>query len=270
MQPENDARWLEESDEKYREYDAKLAARLGPESIYGKDSGEIRVPKYGPSLEPEIRGGLDLPSTYARVLTLSEINRLQINQQRAENELLQREASCRICDAKFSPGVSDVWASHNSTLGGDAKSVQIKAHYAKHKEGQVQRCPFCERNWTTWSIEVSSIGVLPNIAHSILTRPIQERTSHLRDAHFSEGVVPQREVCPDCGIDVSNVKVFPNLEVKFPLTTPFRSTADEKQAVMKHVKKHHSSPPAQLPEVICDYPDCGFDMSHLSDQVNID
>lgn len=131
-----------------------LDARLSLESIYGSDSGPITIPTYGPSLEPEIRGGLDLPSTYARVLTLSEIEQLQKSQRRAENELLQREASCRICDATFTPGHSDVWISIAVVLDPDADSVQVKAHYAKHKQDQVQRCPFCERNWTNWTVLV--------------------------------------------------------------------------------------------------------------------
>ena len=108
FQPDDYAQWQKESDERIKGYQVKLRSRLCPESIYGDDSGEITVPRYGPSLEQEIRGGLDMPSTYARVLTLSEIEQLQKDQRRAENELLQREASCRICDATFRPGVSDV------------------------------------------------------------------------------------------------------------------------------------------------------------------
>ena len=131
-----------------------MDSRLTPESIYGNDSGEITVPKYGPGLEQEIRGGLDLPSTYARVLTLSEIEQLQKAQRSAENELLQREASCRICDTQFRPGVSNVRICNALTLETDADSAQVKAHYAKHKEDLVQRCPFCERIWTAWNAHV--------------------------------------------------------------------------------------------------------------------
>lgn len=58
-----------------------------------------------------------MPSLYARVLTLSEIERLQTSHRRAENELLQREGNCRICDATFRPGHSDVWTINALDLG---------------------------------------------------------------------------------------------------------------------------------------------------------
>ncbi len=90
----------------FRNQEIRTESRFAPESIYGSGApGEIAVPKYGPSLEQELRGGRDTPSTYARVLTLTEIERLQRDLRRAENELLQREFACRVCDETFRPGL---------------------------------------------------------------------------------------------------------------------------------------------------------------------
>jgi len=55
--------------------------------------------------------------------------------------------------------------------------VQIKAHYAKHKEDQVQRCPFCERNWTSWSIEVRLPETLLREVFTVLTPIRNERVT---------------------------------------------------------------------------------------------
>ncbi|MCJ1467977.1 hypothetical protein MMC07_006603 [Pseudocyphellaria aurata] len=69
----------------------RQASRLHAESVYNNPGGKIGIPKYGPSLEPAIRGGPDFPTIYARVLTLAEIEDLQKQLRLCENELLQRD-----------------------------------------------------------------------------------------------------------------------------------------------------------------------------------
>lgn len=86
-----------------RDLKERQASRLQTQSVYKNPGGTIGIPKYGPSLEPAIRGGSDFPTLYARVLTLAEIEDLQKQLQRCENELLQREVP-KVCDMTFHPG----------------------------------------------------------------------------------------------------------------------------------------------------------------------
>ena len=99
------------------------ASRLQEETIYGTGDGEIKVPRFGPSLETEIPGRLDIPSAFVSGLTLHEIEELQNMKRRAENELLQREKTCRICATKFTSGVADVWISAVASLQGHADPI---------------------------------------------------------------------------------------------------------------------------------------------------
>ncbi len=80
---------------------------------------------------------------------------MQKNLRSAENELLQREAFCRVCDEKFRQGSGDVRIKNAVKLEHVLTSLQVKAHYDTHRKNQVQRCPFCERNWTEWTVQVS-------------------------------------------------------------------------------------------------------------------
>jgi len=79
-----------------------------PQSVYKTSLGTLQLPRYGPSLEPEIRGGHGIPSINPKILTLSEIEDLQRRLRLRENELLQREEYCRVCDETFRHGSSEV------------------------------------------------------------------------------------------------------------------------------------------------------------------
>lgn len=79
-----------------------------PKHVYKNSSGTLRLPRYRPSLELEIRGGHGTPASYPRVLTLSEIGDLQQRLRLRENELLRREEYCRVCDKSFEHGSSEV------------------------------------------------------------------------------------------------------------------------------------------------------------------
>lgn len=89
---------------------------LEPESVYNNHTGEILLPRYGSSLEQEITGGPDMPTVYARVLTLSEIRDLEKRTRHLEKQVLQREEICHVCDLAFVHGSSDV--SSTSALAG--------------------------------------------------------------------------------------------------------------------------------------------------------
>lgn len=81
---------------------------LSPESVYKNFPGEIQLPRYTSTLDWEITGGPDMPTTYARIPTLSEIQNLQKRVWHLENRILQREDYCRICDQTFAYGTPDV------------------------------------------------------------------------------------------------------------------------------------------------------------------
>lgn len=83
-------------------------SRLDPESVYKSPTGEIQLPRYESTLDWEINGGPDMPTVYARVPTLSEIQMLQRRVWHLENQILQREDYCRVCDEAFVHGTSDV------------------------------------------------------------------------------------------------------------------------------------------------------------------
>lgn len=80
---------------------AREGPRLGGESVYGNPGDKIKLPQHGPSVESEILGGPDTPSLYARVFTISEINALLDSVRSMENEILQREKTCRVCSITF-------------------------------------------------------------------------------------------------------------------------------------------------------------------------
>lgn len=86
-----------------RDLKERQASRLQTQSVNKNPGGTIGIPKYGPSLEPAIRGGSDFPTLYARVLTLAEIEDLQKQLQCCENELLQREVP-KVCEMISHPG----------------------------------------------------------------------------------------------------------------------------------------------------------------------
>lgn len=79
-----------------------------PKSVYKTRSGSIYSPRHEPSLKPEIRGRHGIPLFNPRILTLSEIEELQRQLRLRENELLQREEYCRVCDKTFRHGSSEV------------------------------------------------------------------------------------------------------------------------------------------------------------------
>lgn len=160
---ENEAKWLEQQEEIQRNLDKKKDSRLTPESIYGIKPGEINIPKFGPPAEQILLSGLDLPTNYPRIPTLSEYNAVQKSLQTVENELLQREEYCRVCNAKFQHGYKAVCLRDLAARDHTLTRVQIKAHYETHRAKLVHRCPFCERNWTTLTVEVSPLGESPSL-----------------------------------------------------------------------------------------------------------
>ena len=91
-----------------KDLQARKTPRLQAESVYGNPGEKIVVLQYGSSLEPEISGGPDTPSLYARVLTISETNTLQQRVRHLENEILQRERTCRVCGIAFQHDSSHV------------------------------------------------------------------------------------------------------------------------------------------------------------------
>lgn len=93
------------------------SSRLQPISVYKKHDGEMQLPRYESTLDWEVTGGPDMPTVYARVPTLSEIQSLQRRAWHLENQILQREDSCRVCDKGFVYGSSDVC--HTFCSGGD-------------------------------------------------------------------------------------------------------------------------------------------------------
>ncbi|KZF26073.1 hypothetical protein L228DRAFT_4400 [Xylona heveae TC161] len=115
-----------------------LAAGLRQASQRSKVGIQSRmsIPKYASSMERTITGGPRLPTLYARLPTASEIVQLERRLVRAENELLQREESCRVCDKTTPHG-----------------APAMREHYQEHKDERVQFCPLCEINWTEWSME---------------------------------------------------------------------------------------------------------------------
>lgn len=92
------------------------SSRLEPISVYKKHDGEMQLPRYESTLDWEVTGGPDMPTVYARVPTLSEIQLLQRRAWHLENQILQREHLCRVCDKAFAYGSSDVW--HTFCFGG--------------------------------------------------------------------------------------------------------------------------------------------------------
>ncbi|KAI9791451.1 MAG: hypothetical protein M1833_001528, partial [Piccolia ochrophora] len=116
----------EEHDKRIRE---QQDARLFPKSVYDQPMSEMQLQTPIPSYEPEIRGGVDFPSLYARVLTISEVENLQRELRRCQNELLGREEYCRVCKRAF------------EFEGGEGQGIQ--AHYQEHLQEGIHRCPLC-------------------------------------------------------------------------------------------------------------------------------
>jgi hypothetical protein len=83
-------------------------SRLEPESVYKIANGKIPLSRYKSPLDWELFGGPDMPTVYARVPTLAEIRKLQTRVWHLENQILQREELCRVCDKAFIPGSSEV------------------------------------------------------------------------------------------------------------------------------------------------------------------
>ena len=76
----------------------RQAARTEQESVYRNPGGSIKLPRWGPCLEPEMRGGPDFPTLYPRVLTIAETEGLQQRLRLRENFTLEREeAVSRVC-----------------------------------------------------------------------------------------------------------------------------------------------------------------------------
>lgn len=67
------------------------ASQLRPESDHNDKHGEIGIPQYSLSFEPEIRVGPDFPTIYPRILTLAEIEHLKRQLRLREDQILQRE-----------------------------------------------------------------------------------------------------------------------------------------------------------------------------------
>ena len=81
---------------------------LSPKSVYSNSTTEIQLPYYKSMLDWKITGGPDMPTVYARVPTLSEMQTLRKRAWHLENQILQREVCCRVCDQTFVYGGSDV------------------------------------------------------------------------------------------------------------------------------------------------------------------
>ena len=75
--------------------------RLEPVSVYKSLCEETKLLRHESNLDWEITGGSDMPTVYARVPTLSEVQALQRRTWHLENEILLREKSCRICNKAF-------------------------------------------------------------------------------------------------------------------------------------------------------------------------
>lgn len=99
-----DSRNLHVNSPQNRSATSGSSSRLEPESVYKNLNGEIQLPQF------EITGGPDMPTVYARVPTLSEIQVLQERLRHLENQILLREDSCRVCDKVFRRGSSNVRA----------------------------------------------------------------------------------------------------------------------------------------------------------------
>ena len=87
-----------------RDFESKKESRHQSETVYGGLDDDIKLPRWGPSREHQIRAGDDLPSLITRVPTVSEIELDQRYRNLIENELLQREEFCRVCKMTFRHG----------------------------------------------------------------------------------------------------------------------------------------------------------------------
>ena len=81
-----------------------------PLPTFDSSQSSTHVPQPTPSPGPGIRGNPDVPSTNPRALTLYEIEDLQKQLRRRENEILKHEESCRICDKVFQVSSTEVFS----------------------------------------------------------------------------------------------------------------------------------------------------------------
>ena len=83
------------------EHRARMAERLQPASVYGDDRGPGSLPRFGPSEEPHLTGGHDLPQIHGQILTHENLMTQKRRLQALENDILEREHVCRVCEVKF-------------------------------------------------------------------------------------------------------------------------------------------------------------------------
>ncbi len=125
-----------------------------PESAYKNSPRAVQFPRYTPRLEPRIRGGSGFPPLYPRVLTISETEDLQRRLRLQENELLQREEYCRVCDKTFRHGSSEVRNPFVNLLF-QSHRLQVAQHYPQHKLKHL--CPMCQQDWTELTRQVNHL-----------------------------------------------------------------------------------------------------------------
>lgn len=66
-----------------------------------KTSSEDEQPDPAPAIAPSIQGGTSFPTVHARVLTGAEISKLHSRNLQLEQEVLDTEHVCRLCDENF-------------------------------------------------------------------------------------------------------------------------------------------------------------------------
>lgn len=92
--------------------DERLGSEFDEDGIYRDnlhESGNTTTEEK-PTWNTFISGGPDTPGIYPRILTVSEGNALKLRIKRLEDEILQREESCRVCGITFEDSVSEVYS----------------------------------------------------------------------------------------------------------------------------------------------------------------
>ena len=80
---------------------ARITERLRPASVYGAKTRDVTLPRFGPSEEPLLTAGHDMPQIYGQQLTQENITTQRQRLQALENDMLEREHICRVCNILF-------------------------------------------------------------------------------------------------------------------------------------------------------------------------